>query len=191
MLRPRGDRARVKIPWLGVALGIGFLGILIAVVAVRAHSGGASVATSNPGLSVSTPAGGQASGGQPNGSTAQPPASSGAAGSSGAPTLPDSSPGTISKAFAFTLNGTPPPGESFVLVFDHGTVDTVTLCGGAGAPDCTGNGQQLGQAFANLQPHAGGAFRFERHSSGGRVNAFFSGTDPMSNSSTITAYFNE
>ena len=181
----------MKVPWLGVAIAIGFLGILIAVVAVRAHSG-ANVATSSTGLSVSTPAGGRAPVGQSTGGAATPPpASSSAAGSSGAPTLPDSSPGTISKAFTFTLNGTSPAGDSFVLVFDHGTVETVTLCGGAGAPDCTGSGQQLGQAFANLQPHVGGAFRFERHSASGQVNAFFTGTDPMSNSSTITAYFNE
>ena len=146
------------------------------------------MATSTPGISVSTPSGGQQSAGQPSGSAAP---SSAAAGSGGAPTLPDSSPGTISKAFVFTLNGAPPAGDSFVLVFDHGTVETVTLCGGSGAPDCTGGGQQLGQAFANLQPHTGGAYRFERHAPGGQVNVFFSGTDPMSNSSTITAYFNE
>lgn len=163
--------------------------MLIALVAVIAatHHPSSSVATNSPGLSVSTPSGGRSTGGEAQST----PSSAGSAGTSGAPTLPDSSPGTISKAFVFTLNGNPPPGDTFVLVFDHGTIDTVTLCGGGGAPDCTGNGQQLGQAFANLQPHTGGAFRFERHSRSGQVNPFFSGTDPMSNSSTITAYFNE
>lgn len=179
----------MKIPWLAVAVGIGFLGILIALVAVLTHNGSSKVATSTPGISVSAPSGAQPSGGQSSGSSA--PSSSAGAASSGAPSLPDSSPGLISKAFSFTLNGSPPAGDSFVLVFDHGTVETVTLCGGSGAPDCTGNGEQLGQAFANLQPHTGGAFRFERHATGGQVSAFFSGTDPMSNSSTITAYFNE
>ncbi|GAC1573892.1 MAG: hypothetical protein NVS3B18_07440 [Candidatus Dormibacteria bacterium] len=179
----------MKVPWLGIAVGVGFLGLLLALVAVlgATHHDNSGVATTSPGLSVSTPPNGRSTGGEGSPS----PSSSGSTGSSGAPTLPDSSPGTISKAFAFTLRGTPPPGESFVLVFDHGTTDTVTLCGGGGAPDCTGNGQQLGKAFANLQPHTGGAFRFERHSASGQVNPFYSGTDPMSNSSTITAYFNE
>ena len=179
----------MRIPWLGIAVGAGFLGLIFALVAVLAatHNGTSNVATTTPGLSLSNPSGGQATGGAAPGG----PTSSSAAGSNGAPTLPDSAPGTISKAFVFTLNGTPRAGDSFVLVFDHGTTDTVTLCGGNGAPDCTGNGQQLGQAFANLQPHSGGAFSFERHTASGQVTTFYSGTDPMSNSSTITAYFNE
>lgn len=113
------------------------------------------------------------------------------AGASSAPSIPDTSPGTIAKVFSLTINGTPRQGEAFAVSFDAGTgAQQHPLCGSDGVPACGGNGQQVSTSVSDLQPRSGGRYTFIRMI-GGSTQSFFSGTDPMTGSSVVTAYFNE